>query len=127
MAVFESHVKHYGSEESANQVSAHPGESEHQTGLAMDVSTPEIGFQLTESFAQTKAGRWIAENAARFGFVVRYPKGKEEVTGYQYEPWHLQYVGTVHSAMMANRNVTLEEHLEELRAAPRPLPAPGWA
>lgn len=110
-AVFASHVQRLGSEEAANQVSAYPGESEHQTGLAMDISSPSVGYQLTQALGETREGRWLADNAARFGFIIRYPKGKENVTEYQYEPWHLRYVGVEHASQIAERGLTLEEYL----------------
>lgn len=109
-AIFAAHVERDGPE-AANRVSARPGESEHQTGLAIDVSSPSVGGQLTEAFAETDEGRWLADNAPRFGFIVRYPKGKEDVTGYQYEPWHLRYVGRSHAEAIAARGLTLEEYM----------------
>ncbi|MCL6613047.1 MAG: M15 family metallopeptidase [Firmicutes bacterium] len=108
--IFAAHMADLG-EEAANRVSARPGESEHQTGLAIDVSSPEVGGLLVESFGETEAGRWLAQNAPKYGFVIRYPRGKEDVTGYAYEPWHLRYVGTEHALAMAERNLTLEEYL----------------
>lgn len=110
-AIFASATERYGSEEAANRVSARPGESEHQTGLAMDVSSPSVGYQLTEAFGGTKEGQWLAEHAPDFGFIIRYPEGKEDVTGYQYEPWHLRYVGEQHASRIAGEQVTLEEYL----------------
>lgn len=110
-AIFAHNAERYGSEEAANRVSARPGESEHQTGLAMDVSAPSVGYQLTEALGSTEEGLWLAENAPRFGFIIRYPQGKEGVTGYQYEPWHLRYVGEQHAARIAGEGVTLEEYL----------------
>ncbi|MFZ4065575.1 MAG: M15 family metallopeptidase [Rhodoluna sp.] len=74
-------------------LAARPGYSEHQTGWAMDVSARGQGCQIRVCFGQTKAGRWLAGNAWRFGFIIRYPSEAMEVTGYQYEPWHLRYVG----------------------------------
>lgn len=78
----------------ADRVSARPGHSEHQTGLAWDVGDPESPqCHLEACFGDTAAGRWVAEHAAEHGFVVRYPAGAEHVTGYAPEPWHLRYVG----------------------------------
>lgn len=74
----------------ADQVSARPGHSEHQLGLAVDVTGACGGF---ECFGDSDDGRWVAANAHRFGFIVRYPEGGHDVTGYAYEPWHLRYVG----------------------------------
>lgn len=96
----------------ANQVSARPGTSEHQTGLAMDVTCRAVGFKLNQSFAQTREGRWVAEHAHQYGFIIRYPKGKEEITGYTYEPWHLRYVGKKMASELKRKNLTLEEYYE---------------
>ena len=98
----------------ANQVSARPGESEHQTGLAIDVSSPSVGNALSQSLGDTKEGKWLAQNAPDFGFIIRYPKGKESITRYQYEPWHIRYVGKEAAKQIASRNVTLEEYLGQL-------------
>lgn len=92
---------------------AEPGESEHQTGLAMDVG----GFiPLNKSnnfdFGQTKEGKWLKENAYKFGFILRYPKGMEKLTGYGYEPWHIRYVGLKAAEEINNKGVVLEEYLE---------------
>ncbi|MGE5553331.1 MAG: D-alanyl-D-alanine carboxypeptidase family protein [Betaproteobacteria bacterium] len=111
--IFNRNATRYGSEEAANRVSARPGESEHQTGLAMDVSAPSVNYQLTEALGQTEEGDWLEENAARFGFIIRYPEGKEDVTGYQYEPWHLRYVGVPDAVQIAEGAVTLEEYLQD--------------
>jgi LAS superfamily LD-carboxypeptidase LdcB len=109
--IFRSNVIKYGSATAANQFSARPGESEHQTGLAMDVSSPSVGNNLTQSYANTREGKWLRENAPKFGFIVRYEKGKEHITGYQFEPWHLRYVGKDASTNIAYRNIVLEEYL----------------
>lgn len=97
-------------EAEANKVSARPGESEHQTGLAIDVSAPAVGYQLIEEFGETKEGKWLRENAHKYGFIIRYPKGKEETTGYQYEPWHLRYVGQKAALVIVAKRLTLEEY-----------------
>jgi LAS superfamily LD-carboxypeptidase LdcB len=109
--IFSSNVRKYGSVAAANQFSARPGESEHQTGLAMDVSSPSVGNNLTQAYANTREGKWLKENAPKFGFIVRYEKGKEQITGYQFEPWHLRYVGKDASTNIAYRNIVLEEYL----------------
>ncbi|EGK13384.1 D-alanyl-D-alanine carboxypeptidase [Desmospora sp. 8437] len=96
----------------ANQVSARPGTSEHQTGLAMDITCSAVGFKLNRSFAQTREGRWVAEHAHQHGFIIRYPEGKEEITGYTYEPWHLRYVGKKMATELKRKNLTLEEYYE---------------
>lgn len=100
-------------EKVANKTSAYPGQSEHQTGLAIDISSPNIDNKLEQSFGNTPEGIWLATNAPNFGFIIRYPKGKEEITGYVYEPWHLRYVGVKVSQLIAQENITLEEYLRD--------------
>ncbi|MEK4147684.1 M15 family metallopeptidase [Robertmurraya sp. FSL W8-0741] len=97
-------------EQAAATVVAIPGTSEHQTGLAMDISSRSINLELIEKFEETKEGKWLAENAHKFGFILRYPKGKEEITGYQYEPWHFRYVGIEVATAMFEKGLTLEEY-----------------
>jgi D-alanyl-D-alanine carboxypeptidase len=96
--------------EEANELVALPGQSEHQLGLAMDVTSQSVKLKLTEEFGNTEEGKWLQENAHQFGFIVRYPLGKEEVTGYQYEPWHIRYVG-VNVAEYLHKNDLLLEQL----------------
>lgn len=95
----------------ADRVSARPGHSEHQTGLAVDLVTPgDPACDLDPCFAHTPAGRWLARKAWRYGFVVRYRPGNEAVTGYRPEPWHLRYVGRPVAAELRRSGVaTLEE------------------
>ena len=109
-AIFERNVAHYGLEQ-ASRFSARPGQSEHQTGLAMDVTSAAVGYRLVQEFGQTGEGRWLAQSAARFGFVIRYPEDREQVTGYAYEPWHLRYVGVSLAAALVELELTLEEYL----------------
>jgi len=110
--LFSSYSEEHG-EEAANVFSAIPGESEHQTGLAMDISSESIGFQLTTEFGETPEGKWVSEHAHEFGFIIRYPEGKEEITKYQYEPWHLRYVGKRAADEMKKNELTLEEYFEQ--------------
>ena len=111
-AIFTFNQSRYGFEE-ANKVSAVAGQSEHQTGLAIDVSDPSITPDpLVIAFGETKSGIWLANNAAQFGFIIRYPEGKEDITGYQYEPWHIRYVGEETATLIKNNNWTLEEFWE---------------
>lgn len=91
--------------------SARPGHSEHQSGLAVDVSGADGVCTLEPCFAATPAAHWIEDNAHRFGFVVRYPAGKEDVTGYAHEPWHLRYVGPEVAEELHASGLTLDEHL----------------
>jgi D-alanyl-D-alanine carboxypeptidase len=100
------------------KLAARPGYSEHQTGLAMDVSTTQLGCRIG-SFGASKASKWIAANAWQYGFVVRYPNGKTAITGYVWEPWHLRFVGLELAAdMKAKNTATLEEYFA-LPAAPK--------
>ncbi len=89
----------------ADRYSARPGHSEHQTGLALDLNT------VTQSFAYTAEGRWVAANCWRYGFILRYPKEKESVTGYMYEPWHLRYLGKDLAQSVYESGLCLEEYL----------------
>ncbi|MFA1821901.1 D-alanyl-D-alanine carboxypeptidase family protein [Virgibacillus oceani] len=111
-AIFASNASQHGEEE-ANNFSARPGESEHQTGLTMDVTSPDVDFGLTVEFAETDEGKWIKEHAAAFGFIIRYPEEKVDVTQYQYEPWHLRYVGEKAAKEIMSQEITLEEYLGE--------------
>ena len=90
-------------QEVADRGMARPGHSEHQTGLAIDVNS------LSTSFGATPTGQWVAANAHRFGFVVRYPDGKEALTGFKYEPWHLRYLGVELATDLTATGQTLEE------------------
>jgi zinc D-Ala-D-Ala carboxypeptidase len=112
-AVFKRLTKKYGGEQEANKVSSHPGQSEHQTGLAIDITSHRMGFTLEEKFGETPEGIWLKENAPKYGFIIRYPKGKEEITGYSYEPWHIRYVGKEAAQEIASKNSTLEEYLSQ--------------
>ncbi|WP_188376838.1 M15 family metallopeptidase [Halobacillus andaensis] len=106
--IYESNVAEKGQEE-ADKFSARPGTSEHQTGLAMDVTTAEMEFKLQQSFIDTKEGKWLADHAHEYGFVVRYLEGTSDITGYEYEPWHLRYVGKDLSTDIHESGGTLEE------------------
>jgi zinc D-Ala-D-Ala carboxypeptidase len=97
--------------EQADRTSARPGHSEHQLGTTADVSAEVVGFDLTESFGDTKEGRWLADNSWRYGFVISYPAGKESVTGYAYEPWHIRFIGKGEAASVHNSGRTLHEYL----------------
>ncbi|MCJ1655277.1 D-alanyl-D-alanine carboxypeptidase family protein [Staphylococcus sp. NRL 16/872] len=95
----------------ADKYSARPGNSEHQTGLTYDVGAVGSDKNLYKSFGDTKEGKWIAKNAHKFGFIVRYPKGKEKITGYQYEPWHLRYLGKQTATKVYDSDQALEEYV----------------
>lgn len=98
----------------AEQYSAKPGYSEHQTGLSADVSSPSVDYELTRRYGKTKEGRWLAKNAHKYGFIIRYPKGREDLTGYEYEPWHIRYVGKDAAKEIYEQGITLEEYLGDI-------------
>ncbi|MDF2612931.1 MAG: D-alanyl-D-alanine carboxypeptidase [Clostridia bacterium] len=106
--IYNHYIKKFGQKET-DRFSAKPGYSEHQTGLAMDVSAQSIGYSLTERFGNTKEGKWLASNAHKYGFIIRYPKGKEKITGYMYEPWHVRYVGEELAAYLYINHLAMEE------------------
>lgn len=102
--IYNNYIKRWG-QEYTDTVSARPGHSEHQTGLAFDVG------QLSNSYGETKEGIWLKENCYKYGFILRYLKGKEDITGYAYEPWHIRYVGVDVATEIMQKNLTLEEYL----------------
>ena len=96
----------------ADRYSARPGYSEHQTGLAFDIGEQHFEQHFArESFGETEAGKWVAANAHKYGFIMRYPNGSEKITGYMYEPWHFRYIGKELALQVYEANVTLEEFL----------------
>lgn len=95
----------------ADTYSAKPGHSEHQTGLAFDLGNISGDNDFLESFEDTAEGKWIKEHAHEYGFIIRYPKDKSHITGYQYEPWHLRYVGLEAAGKIYDSGLTLEEYL----------------
>lgn len=90
-----------------------PGASEHQIGLAVDIISDTYSA-LEVGFADTEAGKWLAEHSWEYGFILRYPQGKEEITGIQFEPWHFRYVGRDAAEVIMGQNITLEEFVENL-------------
>lgn len=104
------------SEKAANASVAKPGYSEHQTGLAMDLEgQTTLGTGLTEAFGESPEGIWVAENCYKYGFIIRYPKGKTNITGYIYEPWHVRYVGREAAEEIKELDVTFEEYILMVR------------
>lgn len=114
--LYESYSDSYG-QQAAETISARPGYSEHQTGLAVDIGNPDGVCAMEACFAETTAGTWAAANAHHYGFIVRYPAGAESITGYAYEPWHLRYVGPEYAGQIFDAGLTLEE-FTGLPAAP---------
>ena len=111
-SLHDTYVRRQGKAE-ANSVSAIPGTSEHQTGLAMDISSKSAKFQLEPIFGETAEGKWVAEHAHEFGFVIRYLEDKTDTTEYAYEPWHLRYVGNPYATYLYKHHLTLEEAMED--------------
>ena len=110
--LFEYYVKTMG-EDKALEASAKPGHSEHQTGLVIDIEGSigkYIDFELTNEF------EWMKENAYRYGFILRYPKGKKNITGFKYEPWHYRYVGKEVAKIIHEKKITLEEYHKKLKS-----------
>lgn len=111
--LFNAYVARDGKDK-AMKYSAPPGHSEHQTGLAIDISSASVGYQLTQEFEQTTEGKWLADNAHKYGFIIRYQRAYETETGYMYEPWHLRYIGVDHATNVHKTNVPFERYLEQL-------------
>ena len=102
----------------AEKLSARPGHSEHQLGLAADFSVKGQGCVIMVCFGKTEAGIWLAENAHHFGFILRYPKGYKPITGFQYEPWHFRYVSVELASEMKAKGIKTLEEFWGLDAAP---------
>jgi D-alanyl-D-alanine carboxypeptidase len=102
----------------AEKLSARPGHSEHQLGLAADFSVKGQGCVIMVCFGKTEAGTWLAENAHEFGFVLRYPKGYKPITGFQYEPWHFRFVGVELATEMKTKGIKTMEEFWGLDSAP---------
>ena len=111
--IYNNYCNLYGSEQ-ADSFSARPGYSEHQTGLTIDCNT------IDDAFGDTPEAAWLAQHCADYGFIIRFPQGKEDVTGYQYEPWHIRYVGVDIAKEIQKYDLTLEEYLgvDSVYAAP---------
>ncbi|GLI08758.1 D-alanyl-D-alanine carboxypeptidase [Paenibacillus tyrfis] len=117
--VYNRYVQKDG-EAAANKYSAKPGHSEHETGLAIDVAGSSGKCAAQDCFGATKEAKWLAEHAADYGFIIRYPEGKEGITGYQYEPWHLRYVGVDTAKAIVKQGVTLEEYVKNAVPVTKP-------
>lgn len=102
--LYNSYVNRDG-KTAADRYSARPGHSEHQTGLAFDIN------KANSSFEGSPEAKWLAENCYKYGFIIRYPKGKESVTGYIYEPWHIRYLGVETATAVYESGLCLEEYL----------------
>ncbi len=104
----------------ADTYSARPGHSEHQSGLAFDLNT------ISDEFADTEEGKWVNDNCWKYGFILRFPKGKNDITGYKYEPWHMRFVGRKLAEKMYNGGdwLTLEEYFGVDSRYEHALPSP---
>lgn len=105
---YDEYVRTMGEAE-ANRTSAHPGASEHQTGLAFDIEASGQKCHLDKCLADLPDGKWLAAHAHEYGFITRYPLGKEGITGYDFEPWHLRFVGKDLASQLHAKNKTMEE------------------
>ena len=115
--VYDGWVAQLG-QEAADRTSARPGTSEHQTGLALDISPVPLSCVLDACFGETPQGRWLAAESWRFGFVLRYPDGATPITGYEYEPWHFRYVGVPLATELHRTGTATLEEFFDLPAAP---------
>ena len=116
-SVYAGWVKRLG-QKGADKTSARPGFSEHQTGLAIDISAKPAKCTLKACFADTKQGKWLAKNAWKYGFILRYPKWLTKTTGYEFEPWHYRYVGKSLSTEMHKTGEKTLESFFDLGRAP---------
>lgn len=108
-SIYNRNVALHG-KKATDALSATPGSSEHQTGLTIDVSAASVNCLLTQRLASTKEGKWLAKNAHKYGYIIRYPEGKSKITGYSYEPWHIRYVGVTVATYLYENKITLEEY-----------------
>ncbi|URN93636.1 MAG: D-alanyl-D-alanine carboxypeptidase family protein [Candidatus Pristimantibacillus lignocellulolyticus] len=108
-ALFERYVKKDGLEK-ARTYSAYPGTSEHETGLSIDVSGSDGKCAAEDCFGDTDEAVWLEKHAPEYGYIIRYPKGQDAITGYKYEPWHIRYVGKEIAQEIADQGITLEEY-----------------
>ena len=113
--IYQNKLDRVKTKEKADQFVARPGASEHQLALAMDLGQKSDDVNLTSSFGRTRGGKWVAENCWRFGFILRYQEGWEDVTGYEYEPWHVRYVGLENARLIHEADMPLETYLLMLR------------
>lgn len=97
--------------EAADTYSARAGHSEHQLGLALDITSDSVNRELTTDFGKTEEGRWLQNHAHEFGFIIRFPQGKEHLTGFQYEPWHVRYVGVDVAKEIYENDWLLEDYI----------------
>jgi D-alanyl-D-alanine carboxypeptidase len=110
VSLFQYWVQTVGLRE-AERSSARPGHSEHQLGTTVDLTTEAVGYEPNEAFARTPEGIWVGQNSWKYGFIVSYPAGSEDITGYEYEPWHIRWVGLIVAGQVHASGLTLGEYL----------------
>lgn len=120
-SLFNTYVQQQGEKE-ARRYSAVPGYSEHETGLAIDVSGSTGQCAADNCFAGTPEAKWLAAHVQDYGYIIRYPQGKEDITGYAYEPWHIRYVGVDVAKEIMSKGITLEEYEGAKPASQLPQP-----
>lgn len=111
--IFYKSVAEKGLEETLRLVSL-PGSSEHQTGLAIDIAYMDNGVYIEKTSDEDPEIKWLKENAHKFGFILRYPEGKEDVTNIQYERWHYRFVGVEMATILYAEGITLDEYYERV-------------
>ena len=116
-SVYASYAQQYGANE-ANAFSAQPGHSQHQLGTAIDFGTQELGYDLSQSFASTKAGQWLQANAYKYGFYLAYPEAQGSMTGYEFEPWHFRYIGVQNALNLKMSGLGMQAYLERYGVLP---------
>lgn len=112
--IYARKVRNTGSEKEADRLVARPGTSEHQLALAMDLSTRN-NSSLTSRFGETEEGKWVYAHGHEYGFIVRYPKGDEAITGYDYEPWHIRYVGIPYAEAIYKSGLPMETFMSHYK------------
>lgn len=115
--LFNGKVQEVGSRQTAQKTVAPAGTSEHQLGLAMDVQAPSQ-LNLNRAFGDTEEGKWVAANAHRFGFIIRYKREWTDITGYLYEPWHIRYIGEAHARAVYALDLPFETYAQRLQGLP---------
>lgn len=108
VSLYNNYASHYGINQ-ADTFSARPGHSEHQTGLAADIEPASRTCEVSQCFETTPEGKWLAANCYKFGFVIRYQRSTQNLTGYEYEPWHVRYVGPALAQLLQSSGLTLEQ------------------
>ena len=99
----------------ASETVSEPGTSDHQTGLGVHLISSGYEKSSAEKYAKTDCYKWLVQNASKYGFILRYPEGKEDITGASFEPWHFRYVGKENAEAMDKQGLCLEEYIKELK------------